>query len=92
MKGSFLFFVAIFLSFKGFTQYNFSTYAAHKSITEAIRVNNELIAGRTSFFEKQAAAKPLMFQSTKIKIQEFNRLSNNLSKYIEIIQKEVNTE
>ncbi|PKH49264.1 hypothetical protein CXF68_00530 [Tenacibaculum sp. Bg11-29] len=92
MKGSFLFFAAIFLSFKSFTQHNFSTYVAHKSITEAIRVNNELIAGRTSFFEKQAAAKPLMFQSTKIKIQEFNRLSNNLSKYIEAIQKEVNTE
>ncbi|WP_028890165.1 hypothetical protein [Tenacibaculum ovolyticum] len=92
MKGSFLFFTAIFLSFKGFTQYNFSTYTAHKSITEAIRVNNELIAGRTSFFEKQAAAKPLMFQNTKIKIQEFNRLSNSLSKYIETIQKEVNTE
>ena len=92
MKGSLLFCTTLLMSIAGFSQHKFSTYTAHKSITEAIRINNELIAGRTSFFEKQALAKPLMFQNTKIKIAEFNRLSNNVSRYIEVIQKEVNTE
>ncbi|WP_418651050.1 hypothetical protein [Tenacibaculum aestuariivivum] len=58
----------------------------------AIRINNELIIGRTFFFEKQALEKPLMFQNTKNKIAKFNQLSNDLSKYIESIQEEVNTE
>ena len=80
------------MCFTAIAQHKFSTYTAHKSITEAIRINNELITGRTSFFEKQALAKPLMFQNTKIKIAEFNRLSNNLSKYIETLQNEANTE
>ncbi|WBX70795.1 hypothetical protein [Tenacibaculum retecalamus] len=80
------------ICFTAIAQHKFSTYTAHKSITEAIRINNELIAGRTSFFEKQASKKPLMFQKTKIKIAEFNRLSNNLSKYIETLQNEANTE
>ncbi|WP_271407081.1 hypothetical protein [Tenacibaculum soleae] len=73
-------------------QHKLSTYTAHKSITEAIRINTEVIAGRTSFFEKQAVKKPLMFQKTKIIVAEFNRLSNNVSKYIEEIQSKVNTE
>ena len=33
-----------------------------------------------------------MFQKTKTRIEEFNRLSNNLSKYIERLQSEANTE
>jgi len=92
MKSKFILIVVLFMSVAAFAQHKFVTYFAHKSITEAIRINNELIKGRTSFFEKQAEEKPLMFQNTKIKIQEFNRLSNNLSKYIEVLQNEVNTE
>ena len=92
MKNRLLFFTAFFICFSGFTQHKFATYTAHKSMTEAIRINNELITGRTSFFEKQSEEKPLMFKSTKVKIAEFNRLSNNVSKYIEKLQKEVNVE
>ncbi len=92
MKGKLILFFVFSVSFCGFSQHKFSTYFAHKSITEAVRVNNELITGRTSFFEKQAEEKPLMFQNTKTKIEELNRLSNNLSKYIEALQNEVNTE
>ena len=92
MKDSLIFFTLLIISFTIYSQYKFSTYTAHKSITKAIRVNNELILGRTAFFEKQMEKKTLMFQATKIKIQEFNRLSNNLSKYIEKLQNEVNTE
>ena len=33
-----------------------------------------------------------MFQKTRVRIGELNRLANNVSKYIEKIQKEVNTE
>jgi hypothetical protein len=92
MKGKLVLFFMLLMFLNGYSQHKFSTYTAHKSITEAIRINNELIAGRTSFFEKKAEDKPLMFQNTKIKVQEFNRLSNNLSKYIEKLQNEVNTE
>ncbi len=81
-----------FVSLNCISQHKHKTFTAHKSIVDAIRVNDEVIKGRTAFFEKQADVKPLMFQKTKIRISELNRLSNNLSKYIESIQKEVNTE
>ena len=92
MKNKLILLSLFLVSLHGFSQHKFLTYSAHKSITEAIRINNELIAGRTSFFEKQAEEKPLMFQKTKTRVVEFNRLSNNLSKYIEKLQKEANTE
>ncbi|WP_272151201.1 hypothetical protein [Tenacibaculum aiptasiae] len=92
MKNKFILMSLFLGTFYGFSQHKFSTYSAHKSITEAIRINSELIAGRTSFFEKQAEEKPLMFQKTKTRIEEFNRLSNNLSEYIERLQSEANTE
>lgn len=92
MKNKLILLSLFLVSLQGFSQHKFLTYSAHKSITEAIRINNELIAGRTSFFEKQAEEKPLMFQKTKTRLVEFNRLSNNLSKYIEKLQKEANTE
>ena len=92
MKNRLLFFTVFLMCVSIQAQYKLSTYTAHKSITEAIRINTEVIAGRTSFFEKQAAQKPLMFQKTKIILAEFNRLSNNVSKYIEEIQSKVNTE
>ncbi|CAL2102698.1 GldM_N domain-containing protein [Tenacibaculum sp. 190130A14a] len=82
----------LFCFFESFAQHNYTAYNAHVSIVDAIRVQSELIEGRTSFFEKQAAQKPLMFQKTKVRVGELNRLSNNLSKYIERIQKEVGTE
>lgn len=78
--------------YQGLAQHSFSTYAGHESVLEAIRVQSDLIEGRTTFFEKQAEKKPLMFQKTKVRVGELNRLSNNLSKYIERIQKEVSTE
>lgn len=82
----------LFCFTKGIAQHSFSTYKAHESMMDAIRVQSDLIEGRTSFFEKQAEKKPLMFQKTKVRVGELNRLSNNLSKYIERIQKEVGTE
>ncbi|WP_299108351.1 hypothetical protein [uncultured Tenacibaculum sp.] len=82
----------LFCFMKGTAQHSFSTYKAHESMMDAIRVQSDLIEGRTSFFEKQAEKKPLMFQKTKVRVGELNRLSNNLSKYIERIQKEVGTE
>lgn len=82
----------LFCLCEGFTQHSFSTYKGHESVVDAIRVQCELIEGRTSFFEKQAMNKPMMFQKTKVRVGELNRLSNNLSKYIERIQKEVGTE
>lgn len=78
--------------FVGASQYKFSSYAAHKSLEEAIHINEDVIEGRTSFFEKQAEEKPLMFQKTRVLVGELNRLSNNLSKYIKKVQKEVNSE
>lgn len=92
MKVCFVLLYMLLLTASGFAQHKFTTYTAHKSITNAIRINNELIIGRAVFFEKQAAEKPLMFQNTKMKIAEINWLSNNLSKYIETLQKEINTE
>ncbi|MEX6627111.1 hypothetical protein [Tenacibaculum salmonis] len=92
MKVRFLLIYMLFLAFNGFTQHKLTTYSAHKSITNAIRINNELIIGRTAFFEKQSEEKPLMFQNTKMKIAGINWLSNDLSKYIETLQKEINTE
>ncbi len=82
----------LFLPVVGFSQHKFTSYSAHRSITMAIRVNNEIIAGRTAFFEKQSEEKPLMFQHTKMKIAGLNKVSNILSKYIETLQKEINTE
>lgn len=92
MKGSLTFYFLFLVFFSGFSQHKFSTYSAHKSIMQSIHVSDELILGRISFFEKQAEEKPLMFQNTKNKISEFNRLSNNLSKFIITLQNEVNTE
>ncbi|MFY7670200.1 hypothetical protein ACOSP6_03865 [Tenacibaculum sp. MEBiC06402] len=82
----------IFVSLAGFAQHNFSTYSAHKSVVKSIRVSDDIIEGRTAFFEKQADEKPLMFQKTRVRIAELNRLSNNLSKFIIKTQKEVNSE
>lgn len=92
MKGSLIFFITFFVTLCGFSQHKFSTYSAHKTIIEAINIQSELIAGRTSFFEEQATEKPLMFHNTKIKVAKLNRLANNLSKYIETLQEKVNTE
>ncbi|WBX68487.1 hypothetical protein PG910_10430 [Tenacibaculum dicentrarchi] len=47
----------LFLPVVGFSQHKFTSYSAHTSITMAIRVNNEIIAGRTAFFEKQSEEK-----------------------------------
>ena len=90
-KTTFLFFI-IWASFKISAQHNHSTYSAHKSITEAINVSSNIIKARTLDFEKKAEDKPLMFFQVKQKIGELNRLSNNLSAYIETIQKEVDSE
>ncbi|WP_233861040.1 hypothetical protein [Tenacibaculum piscium] len=79
-------------SLNGFSQHKFATYTAHQSITEAITLSDKMILGRTLFFEKQAQEKPLMFQHTSVKIGQLNRLSNNVSKYIEELQNQVNTE
>ncbi|MCG8858220.1 hypothetical protein [Tenacibaculum finnmarkense] len=92
MKRSVIFRVLFLLSISGFSQHKFTSYSAHRSITTAIRINNEIIAGRTAFFEKQSQEKPLMFQHTKLKIAGLNKVSNILSKYIETLQKEINTE
>ncbi|MCD8411358.1 hypothetical protein [Tenacibaculum finnmarkense] len=92
MKRSVIFRVLFLLSISGFSQHKFTSYSAHTSITTAIRINNEIIAGRTAFFEKQSQEKPLMFQHTKLKISGLNKVSNILSKYIETLQKEINTE
>ena len=92
MKNKSVILVAFFISIYCVSQHKFTTYKAHESLNEVIRVNSEIIKGRTSFFEKQAEEKPLMFHKTKVRVEELNRLSNNLSSYIEEIQKEVNTE
>jgi hypothetical protein len=75
-----------------FAQHDFSTFYAHKSLIRSISVSDDVIQGRTAFFEKQADEKPLMFHKTRKRIGELNRLSNNLSKFIIQTQKEVNTE
>ncbi len=88
-----VFFAFVFLiNFCSNAQYKYITNTAHHSLEKAIYINNEVIEGRTAFFEKQAEEKPLMFQKTKVRIGELNRLSNNVIKYIHEIQKEVNTE
>lgn len=92
MKGKFVLLIIGLISLNCASQHKYKTFTAHKSIVDAIRINDEIIQGRTAFFEKQAEKKPLMFQKTKVRISELNRLSNNVSKYIESIQKEVNTE
>ncbi|MBA6155917.1 hypothetical protein H3Z83_05205 [Tenacibaculum sp. S7007] len=92
MKGKLVLLIIVFISLNCISQHKYKTFTAHKSIIDAIRINDEIIKGRTTFFEKQAEVKPLMFQKTKVRISELNRLSNNLSKYIESIQEEVNTE
>ncbi|CAM1345084.1 hypothetical protein [Tenacibaculum amylolyticum] len=73
-------------------QYTFDTYIAHKSLVNSIRISSDIIEGRTTFFEKQSEEKPLMFQKTKVRMGELNRIANNLSKYIEKTQKEINSE
>lgn len=73
-------------------QYDFSSFNMHKSLMKAIQVSNEVIEGRTMFFEKKADEKPLMFQKTRLRIGELNRLANNLSKFIVKTQREVNSE
>ncbi|MCH2034874.1 MAG: hypothetical protein MK202_15305 [Tenacibaculum sp.] len=82
----------LFIVVGGYAQHDFSTYNAHKSLLKSIKVSDEVIEGRTAFFEKQAEEKPLMFQKTRVRIGELNRLANNLSKFIVNTQKEVNTE
>lgn len=82
----------LFIVVGGYAQHDFSTYNAHKSLLKSITVSDEVIEGRTAFFEKQAEEKPLMFQKTRVRIGELNRLANNLSKFIVNTQKEVNTE
>ncbi|AUC14094.1 hypothetical protein BTO06_02480 [Tenacibaculum sp. SZ-18] len=82
----------LFIVVGGYGQHDFSTYNAHKSLLKSIKVSDEVIEGRTAFFEKQAEEKPLMFQKTRVRIGELNRLANNLSKFIVNTQKEVNTE
>ncbi|TCP23713.1 hypothetical protein EV195_108186 [Tenacibaculum skagerrakense] len=89
-KKSILF--AVFICLNSFAQHNFSTYYAHKSLERSIRVSDDIIEGRTAFFERQADEKPLMFQKTRVRIAELNRLSNNLSKFIVNTQEEVNSE
>ncbi|WP_170245918.1 hypothetical protein [Tenacibaculum adriaticum] len=91
IKITFLFFI-VCASFNLNAQHNFSTYSAHHSIKEAINVSKDVIKARTLDFEKKAEDKPLMFFQVKQKIGELNRVSNNLSSYIEIIQKEVDSE
>ena len=73
-------------------QYNFSTNTAHTSIIRAIEVNSDVIKARSLDFEKKAEAKPLMFVNTKKKISALNRVSNNLSYYIQELQKEADKE
>lgn len=85
--------ICMFLSCWGANaQYTFDTYIAHKSLVNSIRISSDIIEGRTAFFEKQSEEKPLMFQKTKVRMGELNRIANNLSKYIEKTQKEVNSE
>lgn len=73
-------------------QYDFSSNTAHNSIVQSIEVSNDVIKARTLDFEKKAAGKPLMFVDIKKKISALNMLANNVSKYIEAVQKEVDTE
>jgi len=73
-------------------QYYYSTNTAHETIERAIEVNSDVIKARTLDFEKKAESKPLMFVNTKKKISELNRVSNNLSYYLEALQKEVDKE
>jgi len=73
-------------------QYNFSTKTAHNSIIRAVEVTNDVIKARSLDFEKKAEAKPLMFVNTKKKISELNRVANNLSYYIEILQEQADKE
>ena len=73
-------------------QYNYSSSTAHISLAKAIKVNNDIIKERTANFEKKAANKPLMFVNVKKKISALNIEANNLSLYINKIQKEVNSE
>jgi hypothetical protein len=82
----------IFICLSSFSQHNFSTFYAHKSLVRSIDVSDDIIEGRTAFFEKQADEKPLMFQKTRVRIAELNRLSNNLAKFIVSTQKHVNSE
>ncbi len=92
MKKKF-FFISLFLCFVySYAQHKSYTYTAHISLEQAIYINSEIVEGRTLFFEKQAAKKPLMFQKTKVRLGELNRIANNLSKFIVSVQKEVNKE
>ena len=93
MKTYFIALVLLLLGLNSMSaQYNYSTNTAHISVLKAIGVTNDVIKARTEDFEKKAALKPLFFLNTKTKIGELNRLSNNLSYYIEDLQKEANTE
>ncbi len=87
-----VFIVSVFSVLLLQAQHKYSSYVAHESLEKAIRMSNDVIEGRTAFFEKQTLEKPLMFQKTSVLIGELNRLSNNLSKFIVKTQKEVNTE
>lgn len=91
LKYVFLIFFLL-LRFVAPAQYKFSSNTAHLSIVRAIEVNNDVIKARTLDFEKKATEKPLMFLDVKQKIGELNRLSNNVSSYIDAVQKEVDSE
>jgi len=83
--------VSFFLLINTFVQaqFKYSSNTAHISIRKAIEINTDIIKERTLNFEKKAESKPLMFVNVKKKISELNRVANNLSAYLEEIQKEV---
>ncbi|WP_075341076.1 hypothetical protein [Tenacibaculum agarivorans] len=84
--------IILLLQINSYAQHRLVSNTAHYSLQQTIDMNNEIIEGRTEFFEKQAEEKPLMFQKTKVMIGELNRLSTNVIKYISGIQNEVNSE
>lgn len=90
MKSKLTLLVFLFISVVAFSQYRYKTFKAHTSIAKAIQMYNEVIEGRTLHFEKKADEKPLMFQKTRIRVAELNRLAKNLSVYINKLQAEAN--
>lgn len=84
--------IVLLINVVAYAQHEYTSNVAHESLKKAIYINHEIIEGRTAFFEKQADEKPLMFQKTRVLIGELNRLSNNLKKFINTTQEDVNTE
>lgn len=92
MKTKIVLFFLLFLNTVLYAQYRFSSQNIHNSVLEAINVNNDVIKGRTKYFEDKSEEKPLMFLREQKNVSELNRVSNSVSNYINKLKTEADTE